>query len=86
MRKNMSELVNFGDGCWYYDRCLTCPFVKCVVDIGPSELENRIRGEEARRRRARGETLPQIARSMGLSKRTISRALPAEPARLARSA
>lgn len=66
------------EGCELADSCLNCPFPKCIYDQpgGRQRWLKRQRDREvARQFTAEGKGVKEIARSFGVSSRTVQRAL-----------
>ena len=57
--------------------CLSCPLPQCVHDLpgGIPTLRRIVREIEIKQRRADGETLAEIAGTVGISVRTVTRLL-----------
>jgi hypothetical protein len=75
-RDRVPELTHYRDeGCTYWHACLTCPFPRCVFEEpgGPTRALRTWRDREIRRRFARGEAVPAIARHFGLTRRSVYR-------------
>ena len=63
------------DGCDLHSRCLTCPFIACRYDVkgGKKALMNIYRDQSIGSLRRNGKTVPDVARLLGVSRRTIVR-------------
>ncbi len=58
--------------------CFKCPFRKCVLEekgVGASGMRKRKRDEEILRRYQQGESVNELAASLGVHPRTIQRVL-----------
>ncbi len=64
------------DGCDLHPRCLSCPLIVCRYDApgGKRTVLNIYRDQMIASLRRRGNTVPVVARLLGVSKRTIVRA------------
>jgi len=64
------------EGCDLFPSCLKCPLPRCRYDeqAGGRRAATRLRdGELLRQRKAHGKSVAELARSFGVSKRTIQR-------------
>lgn len=65
-------------GCFLYPSCLSCPLPKCFFELTLAEkrrLLGRGKSDEIIERLAKGEDIEAIARALGVSVRTIQRAV-----------
>lgn len=74
----MGMTITYKDtGCEFADSCLNCPFPHCMED----DLRQKRHGRKQERRErifalgAEGKGLPEIASELGISERTVYRAL-----------
>ena len=65
------------DGCELASSCLNCPFSRCVYDEpgGVSQRRKSLRNDEVLRLHRAGMRPQELARSYGVSRRTIYRVL-----------
>ncbi len=63
------------DGCDLHPSCLTCPFVTCRYDTpgGKKALLNINRNQSIGYLRRSGNTVPVVAKIVGVSRRTVVR-------------
>ena len=63
------------DGCDLHTRCLTCPLPVCRYDVpgGKRELLNVYRDQLIASLRHSGNTVPVVAKLLGVSRRTVVR-------------
>ena len=63
------------DGCDIHSRCLTCPLLVCRYDVpgGKRELLNIYRDQLIASLRHSGNTVPVVAKILGVSRRTVVR-------------
>lgn len=65
------------EGCEFADSCLNCPFPKCLYDEprGRQRWRKELRNREIDRLFSEGWSVKELAMMLGLSPRTIQRAL-----------
>ena len=74
----MEHLSQSGDGCEIAGRCLDCPLRVCRFDMPSTEWRVRlrqVRDLDIGRRGATGESMADIAQAVGLSERSVWRAM-----------
>ena len=74
--QGLPEFFEFRDtGCDLHPACLSCPFERCRYDAKIDVVRAAQRRTEAKRLRASGLKAPAIAAMMGVTERTVFRAL-----------
>ena len=65
------------EGCDFHPKCLECPLPKCRYDVqgGLRALTNIVRDKEIKELKMRGLSSLEIARRLGISRRTVFRSL-----------
>ncbi len=65
------------EGCSVYPSCLECPSPRCLEEAprGKQKALTALRAGEMARRREAGRGTDEIARELGVSRRTVQRAL-----------
>ena len=65
------------EGCDLAPSCLECPFPTCVYDLprGKQRHHNQLRSERMVALRSQGRSIREIARTLGVSRRTVQRSL-----------
>ena len=79
-RDSLPEYQTFRDtGCSLAPSCLSCPLPHCRYDVrgGMPSVQKANRDECIRERRAQGQNVTQIAAELGVTRRTVFRALAA---------
>lgn len=72
----LPEYVTYRDkGCRVHPQCLTCPFERCVLEVPLAVQVSRRKARRMRDLRASGMAIDQIAAEVGVSRRSVFRAL-----------
>lgn len=75
---NIEKIPYYPDeGCEFSPSCLECPLPRCILDEPGTrrQLKKRNRNEQIIRRFKKGESISDLAKAFGISKRTIQRAV-----------
>ncbi len=83
MLDSLPEFCHYRDeGCALYPSCLRCPFPRCLDDEprGRQRFSISQRREQMERMHSEGKTTLEMARILGVSRRTVQRALQTEEA------
>ena len=74
------EVVWRDEGCELFPACLNCPLSRCVEEEprGRQKLRKSVRAKRMAELRQNGNSTAEIAKSFGVSTRTVQRALKAK--------
>ena len=76
-RLSQGQILRRADGCDVAERCVECPLRVCRFDLSGNEWQVRLRQVRdlaVNRRCAEGESMAEIAPSIGISEREVYRA------------